>query len=199
MNTLIERTAKLILLVILVAATGCQNESEFTPESENLGNATAEKGGAKSFIAELSSVNNTGVTGTATFVLDGNMLEVSVVASGLEPNRTHTQYIQGSAVSNKKSSCPSMTNDENGDNIVDFVEGLKSYGPILQILPIYPIADANGNISYNRTFTLGTDNNITTQDLNPFTSRVLVLYGLTIANEYKTNIPVACGEIRGLK
>ena len=199
MKTLIERSARLILLVILLAAAGCQKESEFTPESENLGNATAEKGGAKSFIADLSSVNNTGVTGTATFVLDGNMLEVTVVASGLEPNRTHTQYIQGSAINNKKASCPTMANDENGDNIIDFVEGLKSYGPILQILPVYPIADANGNISYNRTFTLGMDDNISAKDLAPLTSRVFVLYGITIANEYKTNVPIACGEIKGIK
>jgi hypothetical protein len=165
-----------------------------------------EKGSSieRTYVADLKPLNNSGVTGTATFTLDANKLTVEVVATGLEPNLPHPQHIHG-FMNDKNSTCPTAADDTNNDGLVDLVEGLPSYGPVLLelYLPIdrFPVADANGNINFKRTFMLGEvefqeeGQVISYADLKPLQNRAIVLHGLTVDGTYIPTMPVACGQI----
>ncbi|HEY0752165.1 MAG TPA: CHRD domain-containing protein [Chitinophagaceae bacterium] len=143
----------------------------------------------KEYKATLNSLNNSGAHGTATLWLDGNMLTVKIEAMGLEPNKLHPQHIHGFADDSRNATCPSMTADTNGDGLVDLVEGLPSYGPVLLELGPLPTADAMGNVSYIQTFEIS-------MDLLPLQNRAIVLHGLTVNGEYVATLPVACGQIQ---
>ena len=57
------------------------------------------------------------------------------------------------------------------------------------------MADENGNISYEKTFMLGENENPTMAELGDLDNRVIVLHGLNNNDEYVATIPVACGEL----
>ncbi len=111
------------------------------------------------FGTTLDPLNGSGATGRATLtVLDpeARTVRVSITASGLTPGLPHAQHLHGErGVDN---TCPGPTADENGDGIITVAEGLPAYGPIL--LPLteevgsFPVADENGDVSYERTFVL---------------------------------------------
>src|SRR3954468_9975942 len=52
------------------------------------------------YTSTLSSLNGSGVTGTASLTLNGNFLSVNIQASGLEPNARHLMHIHGRTSSN---------------------------------------------------------------------------------------------------
>jgi Cu/Zn superoxide dismutase len=136
----------------------------------------------------LSPLNNSGVTGTATLSLNGNMLTVTIEASGLEPNKEHAQHIHGFMENNRKATCPTIAADTNGDGLVDLGEGAPFYGPVLLNLAPTPTADANGNIYFTQTFTIS-------PTLLPLQNRAIVLHGMTVMGDYWPLLPVACGMI----
>lgn len=159
----------------------------------------------RTFTAQLSSLNNSGVSGEATITVENNTLTVNIWADGLEPNRVHPQHIHGFKDDKRNSTCPSPSADTNGDGIVDLIEGLPSYGPVLLELYIpvdeFPVADADGKIHYERTFELGEvefeeeGQVISYADLKPLQNRAIVLHGMTVNGEYIATLPVACGQI----
>ena len=161
---------------------------------------------AKMYTVDFGALNNSGVSGSAELTLMGDQLTVKVNATGLEPNRVHPQHIHGFADNKGNSTCPTPAADTNGDGLVDLVEGLPSYGGVLLELyvPIdeFPVADANGVLTYERTFTLGTTEFveegelISQSDLSPLQNRTIVLHGMTVDGEYVATLPVACGEIK---
>jgi hypothetical protein len=140
----------------------------------------------------LRPLNGSGVTGVATMDLEGSALTVTVVASGLEANRTHMQHIH--AIDHGNSTCPPPSADTNGDGIVSFAEGLPFYGPVRLPLTIsgttYPMIGASGSLSYSRTFTVDPKAFLALQ------TKVVVLHGLSINGTYDPTTPVACGQIR---
>lgn len=182
------------------ANLSAQNVEEAHQKGVNKGSAIE-----RTFMANLQPLNNSGVSGTATITVDANVLTVEVKASGLEPNLPHPQHIHGFMADNRNSTCPTPADDTNGDGFVDLVEGLPSYGPVLLdlYLPIdeFPVADAEGNIHYTRTFNLGETEFeeegkvIDYKDLKPLQNRVIVLHGLTVNGTYVATMPVACGQI----
>ena len=116
------------------------------------------------YTATLGSLNasangGTGVTGTATLTIKGDMLNVTVDAHGLSPNVMHMMHIHTGPV------CPTQAADKNGDGFVDVIEGVPSYGLILVPLTsdlthqgagMSPMTDANGNLHYTASVSLTT-------------------------------------------
>lgn len=201
-----------ILSAGLLFATGCSEPEEdmITPQnpdalSEHRRGKEMGSSVMRSFTAQLSSLNNSGVSGEAAITIENNVLTVKVRAEGLEPEMVHPQHIHGFMENNRNSTCPSPADDKNGDGIVDLVEGLPSYGPVLLelYLPVdeFPVADAEGNIRYERTFNLGEvefeeeGQVISYADLKSLQNRAIVLHGMTVNGEYIATLPVACGPI----
>jgi hypothetical protein len=179
----------LLAPVLALSLTQCTKDAVNNPESEELvlrSNKSLNQ--SKTYTANLGTLNNSGVTGTATLTLDGNMLTVQVLASGLEPNQTHIQHIHGFMDNKKKSMCPPQSADANGDGFVDLGEGLPFYGGVLLNLDPFPTAP-DGTINYTRTFTIDAS-------LLPLQNRVVVIHGLTVNGVYDITMPVACGMIR---
>lgn len=165
----------------------------------------AEAAKAKKYTVDFTALNGSGVTGSADLSLMGDKLTVKVNATGLEPNVVHPQHIHGFTGNKGNSTCPTSADDTNGDGLIDLVEGLPSYGGVLLELyvPIdqFPVADANGILTYERTFTLGETEFaeegelISQSDLSPLQNRTIVLHGMTVNGKYVATLPVACGQI----
>jgi len=116
------------------------------------------------FQADLEPLNNSGASGTADLALEGDQLTANIASEGLAPNLPHAQHIHG--LEQAMSECPTILNDQNGDNLVNTTEGEPSYGPILTSFTTegdtspesglavdrFPVADENGNLTYGRTF-----------------------------------------------
>ncbi len=166
----------------------------------------AERAQTKMYSVDFTALNGSGVSGSAELTLMGDELTVKVYAMGLEPNMVHPQHIHGFTENKKNSTCPTSAADANGDGLVDLVEGLPSYGPVLLELYVpvdeFPVADENGVLVYERTFTLGetefTEEGelITESALSPLQNRTIVLHGMTVDGEYIATLPVACGQIK---
>ena len=210
-STLFSTLSTTLLSASLLFATSCSEPDE-TLKPLNQNNTSKHLKGKemgssimRTFSAQLSPLNNSGVTGEATITVENNTLTVKVWADGLEPNMVHPQHIHGFMEDNRNSTCPAPSADTNGDGIVDLVEGLPSYGPVLLelYLPVdeFPVADADGTIHYERTFELGQvefeeeGQVISYADLKPLQNRAIVLHGMTVNGEYIATLPVACGQI----
>ncbi|MGH3328328.1 MAG: hypothetical protein ACRDPT_11130, partial [Streptomycetales bacterium] len=116
----------------------------------------------------LEQLNDSGASGTATVEVSGDAMTVSIDASGLVPNAPHAQHLHGSADDDTDFHCPSASADRDGDGVVSTVEGLPAYGDVFISLTTkgdtskksglaldrFPTADAEGNLSYQRTIQL---------------------------------------------
>jgi hypothetical protein len=121
------------------------------------------------FQADLDPLNNSGASGTANLALEGDQLTTDIASEGLAPNLPHAQHIHG--LEQAMSECPTILNDQNGDNLVNTTEGEPSYGPILTSLTTegdtspesalavdrFPVANEDGTLSYGRTFGVPTN------------------------------------------
>lgn len=176
-----------------------------TQTSLKTANLDVEAAKTKMYTADLAMLNESGVSGTAELTLTRNELTVTIQATGLEPNKLHPQHVHGFMENKRNSTCPSPSADTNGDGIIDLGEGAPFYGPIIQpiYVPIdtYPVADDNGDINFERTFTLGetefeAEGEVATySELRPLQNRTIVLHGMTVDGEYNAFLPVACGQI----
>lgn len=126
------------------------------------------EGEAGDYSITLDSLNDSGAGGSAVLTLaDNGDLTVNIEATGLVPNQPHAQHIHGSTDRQQDFVCPSPDADADGDGIVSTAEGLPAYGDIFISLTTegdstpesglavdrMPVADADGNVAYNRTFT----------------------------------------------
>ena len=116
------------------------------------------------FQADLDPLNNSGASGTANLALEGDQLTTDIASEGLAPGLPHAQHIHG--LEQAMSECPTILNDQNGDNLVNTTEGEPSYGPILTSLTTegdtspesalavdrFPVANEDGTLTYDRTF-----------------------------------------------
>lgn len=121
---------------------------------------------AESYQIELEALNDSGAGGTAMLeATDDGGLRVMIEATGLVPGAPHAQHIHGSSDMTQDFMCPGPERDGDGDGIVSTVEGLPDYGDIFISLTTegdtspdsgldvdrFPVADENGNVSYERT------------------------------------------------
>ena len=162
-----------------------------------------------SYSATLQPVaSNPPAHGTTQMFLAGRKLTVTIHATGLTPNLPHAMHIHG--VLGDPNSCPPVIGaDTNGDGLVSLGEGAPFYGPIDVsftttgdtspssglVLERFPVADAQGNLDYNRTFTIPKD---VAKDL---TQLHVVVHGNDLnhdgaySNFMEATLPVACGAI----
>ncbi|MDP8987450.1 MAG: hypothetical protein M3N11_03790 [Actinomycetota bacterium] len=111
------------------------------------------------------------VTGKAVLVVEGNEARTILVARGLSPDLPHAAHIHGDVQA--RNECPSLAADDNGDGLIDTVEGLPDYGPIdvslttsggtsgafsdALALDRFPTASRGGTVHYNRVVELPAD------------------------------------------
>src|SRR4051812_5099527 len=76
-------------------------------------------GAPVNYFANLTPLNNSGVTGTASLTLNGNDLTVVLNAVGLEPDKLHPQHIHG-FVDGRQSSLHAT--DFNANGMIDDFE-----------------------------------------------------------------------------
>ena len=121
--------------------------------------------------ADLTEQNGSGATATATVTLSSGEMTVAIEGTGFTPGEApHAQHVHG--VLGADSACPTAEQDANGDGIVTTSEGQATYGPILVSLTTdgamdpmadalavdrMPAADADGVLSYSRTFPMPTN------------------------------------------
>lgn len=113
----------------------------------------------------LNEFNDSGSRATATVTAnDDGSLRVQIKGTGFTPKSPHAQHIHGAA-RGMHFMCPSPSADKNGDGQVSTEEGLPQYGDIFVSLTTkgdtsknsglavdrMPVADADGNLSYDRT------------------------------------------------
>lgn len=112
--------------------------------------------------------NDSGSSSTAHLTVDGDQLTVKIDGTGFVPGSPHAQHFHGSFDENKDFTCPTSADDADGDGQVNTEEGLPTYGDIMISLTTkgdtspdsglavdrMPTADADGNLSYERTITL---------------------------------------------
>lgn len=162
--------------------------------------------------------NKSNATGMASLVLDGRTLTASIDARNLTPG-AHVVHIHG--LEQAEAECPSQDSrdDRVDDGLIDTVEGLDDYGPILTTfstsggttpadalaLDRAPMAGSNGRFSYQRTFTLAADVASNLEDHH------IVVHGHDLNGDgtypngrdgslgagipLEAELPVACGEI----
>lgn len=147
---------------------------------------------SRRFRAEFESLNDSGVTGSATLRLEGQTLTVKMTIAGYEPDKPHAQHIHGHNSPLLEAECPTESDDRNGDGVINFREGQSAYGTVLHALRPFSEADFFGELDYERTFEL-TEAKL--EKLQPLDQRVIVLQGMTIDDDYIASLPVACGKI----
>jgi len=173
----------LFLSILALGVVSCDDDDD---------NETMET--TTSYTAQLGSINDSGASGTATVSVQGDMLTVNVIAQGMVPNQAHPQHIHG-LMDDEEATCPPASADTDEDGIITIPEGAPFYGEVLLPLDDFPMADENGNISYEKTFMLGENGTPTAEELDDLEDRVIVLHGLNNNDEYVATIPVACGEL----
>jgi hypothetical protein len=191
-QTLFNRMPGIVMLsLVAISFTNCTKNVKEDNQAMQSMKMRSEKSLnlTKEYTANLMALNHSGVSGTASLMLEGNMLTVKIDAMGLEANKLHPQHIHGFTDNTRNSTCPDMSADTNGDGLVDLPEGLPSYGPVLLELTPFPTADANGEIHYTKTFTIE-------GSVLPLQNRAIVLHGLTVMDQYWPTLPVACAQIK---
>lgn len=138
-------------------------------------------------IARLKPLNDSGVRGIAIFRIKNGVMNVKVVARGVEASQTHLQHIHGFAGETTESVCPPPT-AAGTDGILTLEEGLPFYGPVLLPLEPFPTANAKGQYVYRATFT-------DLSAVDPLHMRTIVIHGMTVNGVYEPTLPVACAEI----
>lgn len=127
--------------------------------------AHADEGDA--VMLRLDSMKGTNATGEATLTptSDGGLM-VEITAKDMVPNMPHAQHLHGD-FSGKDFTCPSPSADTDGDGFISIPEAAAIYGGVKISLTTtgdvsgdsglaldrFPVADADGNLSYSRTLT----------------------------------------------
>jgi hypothetical protein len=102
---------------------------------------------------------------TRVTALPNGKVQVKVEARGLSPNLPHAMHLHGVAGAADDQGCPGPA-QAGADGVVTVVDGIPFYGGILASLTTtgdttaasalaldrFPVADADGNLSYSRTF-----------------------------------------------
>jgi hypothetical protein len=160
------------------------------------------------YTSTLSSLNGSGVTGTASLTLNGDFLSVNIQASGLESNARHLMHIHGRTSSNG-SPLPdfAVTSalDTDKDGFIEEKEAEEASGldmvaltkPPGNVPNGYPTAPG-GVINFQETYNI-LDSNIylnglSVNQLLPLNLRAIEIHGLTVASGIGSGTP---GEVNG--
>ncbi len=162
----------LLILVLGFSLTSCKDNNRTLDVEERdlrLEEAESEEISEEIYRAKISSLNenvNEGrnVSGNVTLKIEGDELQITVEASGLEPNMQHLQHLHGMK-NGTETTCPDAAADKNNDGVVDIIEATESAG--ITMIPFhgdpvnmeikthsYPKTDAEGNFTYSQTVDL---------------------------------------------
>lgn len=88
------------------------------------------------YIASLEELNDSGVSGTALLVADGDNLAVRIGARGLTPNELHPQHIQGASIAVDPDAVQ-LREESVIENIDDFLAAAQETGrlPVESVVP----------------------------------------------------------------
>ena len=140
--------------------------------------ATARVPTVESFRASLRPVphspaadRGSNASGTAHVIRKDSQVNTVVVARGLSPDLPHAMHIHG--FEEAVAECPSLARDEDGNGLIDTLEGLPDYGGILVSLTTsggtgglfedglaldrFPVANRAGFVTYQRTIDIPAD------------------------------------------
>jgi hypothetical protein len=170
---------------------------------------------ASPVIVELAPINGSTAAGLATLTptADGS-LRVQIQSTGMVPNAPHIEHIH-SMLGGRDASCPAPYADNNGDGYISTTEGLPFYGPAQVALTTsgdtgprsglafdrFPTADANGNLSYERTIPA---DQLPDDLINQLSHVVVAQHGIDVDNSggYNTDSPIGesnFAAIQGLR
>lgn len=190
--------------------------------------ATAYGQAQKAYIAEINEMNpeltKGEVSGQAIFTIANGQLSVIMVLKGLPPNMMHLQHIHG-FISGEKGSCAPAEADTNKDGVIDLIETHAYSGKTLVPFngaPVelaiksdsYPVADANGLITYTMTVSLDELEAAIQKkygiDQLSLEDRVIFIHGIPEDDPLPATVqslpgvpafitvPIACGTIKAL-
>jgi hypothetical protein len=160
------------------------------------------------YTSTLSSLNGSGVTGTATLTLNGDFLSVRIQASGLEPNVRHQMHIHGRTGSDGRpiANLPVTTAfDGDHDGFIEEMEAEEASGldmvaltqPPGNVPNGYPTAPG-GIINFQETYNILDPsiylNGLSVDQLLPLEFRSIEIHGLTVAAGIGAGTP---GEVNG--
>lgn len=143
----------------------------------------------RDFVSEFTALNDSGVSGTAWFWVEGNSLKISIDVKGLEPGVAHPLYINGFEDIGAVTLCPHAKADTDGDGIISAEEASSYHGNQLFALEPFDKVDSEGKLIFDATF------EIDPKVIEPLELRSIVLHGLTVNESYDETVPVACGRI----
>lgn len=195
-----SRASVLPLFAAVAFAAGC-TDSPVSPQpgvaaptvTASLSSSAADPA-ASVYRVDLSSLNGSGVHGTATISVRDGALTVVLNAVGHEVGEVHAQHIHG-FTDETDGSCPPAGFDPDGDGVLTVGEGAAFYGPVqLPLTPFPAPANRGGAISYHATFSL--DDLVFTPD--DLVRKSMVLHGATVAGAYVGSLPVACGTVEAV-
>ncbi len=199
-----------ISIIILLTACGKQKFPDYNADSD-LQREEQEAGfyGAKFNLLNPHKSGN--LEGHAVLWTRGIQFYVRVIMTEGQPRVRHIQSIHTGA------RCPQITDDRNGDNILDYAEVIQSAGPML--IPLdrslksqahgnewYPTSDKSGRMNYSRSAAVFNlmedlrrrdpvpDDYLTKlnrgENLN-LDQRTIIIYGTST----DPMMPIACAEI----
>jgi Cu/Zn superoxide dismutase len=97
---------KLSLLFALILAMGLSAAPAFADGGVD--------GNGQTYTADLNPLNTSGSSGTATVVVNGNQVTVTIESTGLSPNLPHAQHIHIGG----QNICPTDAADDDGDGLI---------------------------------------------------------------------------------
>lgn len=183
-----------VTIAAAVALVGCDVEPEPaddldldrpTPDDtldQQLGQQPPE-----TYEARLEERNGSGVTGTATFTMEGDELQVTIAATGLDPNTRVPQHIHTNA------SC-----DDAGGILLNLDSDLSAAGEAEPRGDAYPEVDDEGRLTYEASRSVEDlrtamgDQAAAGEDALDLTNRVVNIHGEDMQ-------PISCGEIESME
>jgi len=187
MEKLMGRHTKFVFLylALALAISGCGS----SPASSDTATQTATPPTIH-YIATLSALNASGVTGTVEMALSGDYMDVTISLAGLTPNQAHMQHIHGAH--GTLATCPTPAS-ANADGVITLAAGTPAYGPVALPFEPTPTADTSGKITWSRTLRLTPDDIF---HIKTLTQHVVLIHGMSYKGAYDQTLPVACGPIR---
>lgn len=178
-------TALLVVFALVGMACNGDDDTDVTTDlggDDDTTTTAGEDGEASRMLnADLSALNDSGASGTATVEINGNQITVTVETDGVS-NQPHAQHIHIGG----KNECPdeSLSGD---DDLITTAEGAPAYGGVQVSLttdgdvsaesalavPRFPVAEDN-SYEYERTFEL--PSGVTESDIE---NGVIVVHGIS--------------------
>lgn len=219
MSRLNKAAGVLTALAVAAFTAACQDQAVPTATDAEA-DLSHSPSGAELYVAELTPLNNSGVSGAAAFVIHNGEFTARVFARGMVPNELHPQHIRG-LDGNQNGVCPApsaanrMPNmpeeAAEPDRFISVAEGQPDYGAIRvpldsELVPIpageFPMANSDGIVNYlQRTSFDALQSALGDFALRPLDETVVVLHGGFVTGPdgqrvYVPSLPVACAQIR---